>query len=64
MLANKNKEIVNGVDSFSVNILDNGFTIEYTGNNNDNNWVTNKIIVGDVEKLCEIIRGVVKLPQA
>jgi hypothetical protein len=63
-MAKKNKAIVNGVDSFSVSILDNGYTLEYTGNNSDNDWVTNKVIVGDVEKLCELIRGVVVLPQA
>ena len=62
-MAKKNKAIVNGVDSFSVSILDNGFTLEYTGNNSDNDWTTNKVIVGDVDKLCELIRGVTALPQ-
>lgn len=64
MVVIKNKAIVNGVDNFSVSILDNGYTLEYTGNNSDNDWVTNKVIVGDVDKLCELIRGVVVLPQA
>ena len=63
-MAKKNKAIVNGVDNFSVSILDNGFTLEYTGNNSDNDWTTNKVIVGDVDKLCELIRGVTALPQA
>ena len=63
-MAKKNKAIVNGVDSFSVSILDNGYTLEYNGNNSDNDWITNKIIVGDVDKLCELIRGVTALPQA
>ena len=63
-MAKKNKTIVNGVDNFSVSILDNGYTLEYTGNNSDNDWDTNKVIVGDVDKLCELIRGVVVLPQA
>ena len=63
-MAKKNKTIVNGVDNFSVSILDNGFTLEYTGNNSDNDWTTNKVIVGDVDKLCELIRGVTALPQA
>ena len=62
-MAKKNKTIVNGVDSFSVSILDNGYTLEYTGNNSDNDWTTNKVIVGDVDKLCELIRGVTALPQ-
>ena len=63
-MAKKNKAIVNGVDNFSVSILDNGYTLEYTGNNSDNDWTTNKVIVGDVDKLCELIRGVTALPQA
>ena len=63
-MAKKNKTIVNGVDSFSVSILDNGYTLEYNGNNSDNDWITNKLIVGDVDKLCELIRGVTALPQA
>ena len=63
-MAMTNKAIVNGVDNFSVSILDNGFTLEYTGNNSDNDWTTNKVIVGDVDKLCELIRGVTALPQA
>ena len=63
-MAKKNKTIVNGVDNFSVSILDNGYTLEYTGNNSDNDWTTNKVIVGDVDKLCELIRGVTALPQA
>ena len=62
-MAKKNKAIVNGIDSFSVSILDNGYTLEYTGNNSDNDWTTNKVIVGDVDKLCELIRGVTALPQ-
>ena len=59
-----NRTIVNGVDNFTVNILDNGFTVEYTGNNSENDWVTSKTIVSDVDKLCEIIRGIVVIPQS
>ena len=60
----ENRTIVNGVDNFTVNILDNGFTVEYTGNNSENDWVTSKTIVSDVDKLCEIIRGIVVIPQS
>jgi hypothetical protein len=59
-----NRTIVNGVDNFTVNILDNGFTVEYTGNNSENDWVTSKTIVSDVDKLCEIIRGIVVIPRS
>lgn len=59
-----NRTIVNGVDNFTVSIMDNGFTVEYTGNNSDNNWITSKIIVGDLDKLCEIIRGIAVIPRS
>jgi hypothetical protein len=59
-----NRTIVNGVDNFTVNIMDNGFTVEYTGNNSDNDWVTSKVIVSDIDKLCELIRGVVVIPRS
>ena len=59
-----NRTIVNGVDNFTVNIMDNGFTVEYTGNNSDNDWVTSKLIVPDVDKLCELIRGIVVIPRS
>ena len=59
-----NRTIVNGVDSFSVNIMDNGFTLEYTGNNSDNDWVNTKLVVTDVNALCEKIREVVQIPRA
>lgn len=59
-----NRTIVNGVDNFTVSILDNGFTVEYTGNNSDNEWVTSKVIVNDVDKLCELIRGVAVIPRS
>ena len=59
-----NRTIVTGVDNFAVNIMDNGFTLEYTGNNSDNGWITSKIIVGDIDKLCELIRGIVVIPRS
>ena len=59
-----NRTIVTGVDNFTVNIMDNGFTVEYTGNNSDNDWITSKTIVSDVDKLCEIIRGIVIIPRS
>ena len=65
-MANKesNRTIVNGVDNFTVNIMDNGFTVEYTGNNSENDWITSKVIVSDVDKLCELIRGIVVIPRS
>jgi len=59
-----NRTIVTGVDNFTVNILDNGFTVEYAGNNSDNDYVSSKVIVGDFDKLCELIRGIVVIPRS
>jgi hypothetical protein len=59
-----NRTIVNGVDNFSVNIMDNGYTVEYTGNNSDNDWITTKLIVSDIDKLCEQVRTIVQIPRS
>ena len=58
----KYKDIVEGVDSISVNILDNGYTLEFTGYNANGDWVTSKTIVSSVEELCSHIKEVTGLP--
>lgn len=57
----KYKDIVKGVDSVSVNILDNGYTLEFTGYNSNGDWVTSKIIVATVDELCNHIKEVTGL---
>ena len=57
------KNIVKGVDSVSVNILDNGYTLEFTGYNASNDWVTSKVIVASVDELCAHIKEITGIPR-
>jgi hypothetical protein len=62
-MAKAKKQVVKNVGDFGVAIYDNGFTLTYSGNDADGNWTDAKIIVSDIDKLCELIRGVVELPR-
>lgn len=62
-MKNNYKDIVKGVESVSVNILDNGYTLEFTGNTDKGDWITSKTIVSSVDELCEHIKSVVKFPR-
>lgn len=61
-MAKNYKDIVKGVDSVSVSILDNGYTLEFTGYNNQGDWVTSKIIVSTIDDLCNHIKTVAQIP--
>ena len=62
-MAKKDRTVVKGVTDFNVAIFDNGFTLTYSGNNAEGDWSDAKIIVPDIEKLCDLIRNVVTLPR-
>jgi trans-aconitate methyltransferase len=62
MAKSQYKDIVKGVDSVSINILDNGYNLEFTGYNSKGDWVTSKIIVPSVEELCNHIKEVTQIP--
>jgi hypothetical protein len=64
MAKDKFKDIIKGVDSVSINILDNGYTLEFTGYNVNGDWVTSKTIVGSVDELCNHIKEVTQIPQS
>ncbi len=57
------KNIIKGVDSVSVSILDNGYTLEFTGYNASNDWVTSKVIVATVDDLCNHIKEITGIPR-
>ena len=56
--------VTKGVSDFSVEIYDNGFTLRYSGNDDNNDWAEAKIIVGDIKELCKLIEGVAALPRS
>ena len=50
-------------DSFSVNMYDNGYMFEINGRNEDEDWVTAKIICKDVNELVELIKEAGSMPR-
>lgn len=62
-MATGKKVVSKNVNEFNVVLFDNGFSFTYSGNDVDGNWADAKLIVSDVDKLCELIRGVIQLPR-
>jgi hypothetical protein len=56
-------KLANVNDSFSINIYDNGFLIEISGRDEDNEYRNAKIMVPTVEQLLELVREAVTLPR-
>jgi len=43
-------------DSFTINRYDNGFMVEISGRDDDNDWKSSKILCNSEEELLDIIR--------
>jgi len=43
-------------DSFTINMYDNGYMLEISGRDADEDWKNAKITVGSIEELTELIR--------
>ena len=50
-------------DSFSVNIYDNGFMIEVSGRDHEDEYATAKVICVDIKEVHEVIDQIVVLPR-
>lgn len=48
-------------DSFTVNMYDNGFMLEISGRDKDEDWTGAKILVLSVEELITLIKEVVEM---
>jgi len=51
-------------DSFTVNIYDNGFMIEVTGRDENEDWATQKIVCNTAEELVAIVNEVINMERA
>ena len=56
----KKKEVVKGVTDFRVEIADNGFVIEFSGEDVNGDWANAKRIVGDPNALTQTIMKIVQ----
>ena len=50
-------------DSFTVNMYDNGFMVEVSGRNDDNDWSSAKILCNDLEAMIEVVKEISHLPR-
>lgn len=48
-------KLAKGGDSFTVNIYDNGFMVEISGRNSEDDWATAKIMCNTTEDLIKVI---------
>lgn len=50
-------------DSFTVNMYDNGYMFEMGGRNEDEDWVTAKIVCNNIDELVALIKEASELPR-
>ena len=50
-------------DSFSVNMYDNGYMFEMGGRNEDEDWVTAKIVCHNIDELVALIKEASEMPR-
>jgi len=55
-----NKKITKEVDYVQINFADNGFIVEYSGQNEDNDYRNAKILVSSVDEMIEQIKVAVE----
>jgi hypothetical protein len=56
------KELAKVDESITIYRYDNGFMIEVSGQNAEEDWITSKTIVTDVEDLIVLLKEATKLP--
>ena len=50
-------------DSFTVNMYDNGYMIEISGRNKNDDWATAKVMCNDLETVNNIIAEAASMPR-
>ena len=50
-------------DSFSVQMYDNGFMLEISGKNKNNDWSNAKLMCSDLAQLIDLIKEATELPK-
>lgn len=51
-------EVTNKVEDVSISFADNGYIIEYRGNDDNEEWASAKMVVLSLEEALEVIRDV------
>ena len=50
-------------ESFTVNMYDNGYMIEVGGRNDNDDWITTKIICSTIEEVIELVKEAADMPR-
>ena len=54
------REIVSGVTDISISFADNGFVVDYSGQDDEGDWQSVKIVVTSMDDLVDTVRNVVE----
>ena len=60
MISDKLTKVSN---SYTVNIFDNGFSVEISGRDADNDWKNSRVLCGSLEDLISVVEEIAALPQ-
>lgn len=50
-------------ESFTINMYDNGYMVEVSGQNYDENWSSTKIICSDIDQVIELVKEASQMPR-
>lgn len=50
-------------ESFTINMYDNGFMVDISGRNENDDWASAKLMVHDIDGLVALIKEAVELPK-
>lgn len=50
-------------DSYTVNMYDNGFMVEFSGRNVNGDWVTSKTMCNTIDDVIQVVREIAELPR-
>jgi len=50
-------------ESFTVHMYDNGYMVEVGGRNEDDNWITTKIICATIDEVIELVKEAADMPR-
>jgi len=63
MAAKINFKLTKVNEAFTINMYDNGYMIEVSGRDHEDEWKTAKIIVSSVDELIELVKEATQLPR-
>ena len=50
-------------DSYTINMYDNGYMVEYGGRDTDDNWIRSKTVCNSIEDVLTLVKAISELPR-